>query len=711
MRALILLTNSFIISMIVLTNLSFGQVQGKVWARIEDSKVLPVSSNNQLTSSNIELNALIASLNITKFEQVVPSSKNTELLKVYEITCNCNEAALMEGISKLNTFVSQVVAGPNYAPLYTPDDYNVEFANDYALDLINAQGAWNTTHGDSAIAIAISDQNFNVAHEELVGKVVYYNTNNTTTSTHGTAVSILAAGNTDNQVGKSAIGFNSSLALYQMNFNEVLAASYAGYDIINISWTSGCFYNQIMQDIINEAYGNGSFIVAAAGNGSTCGGADQLVYPASLDHVFSVTSIGATDNHQKIIGDPLSTHQHNAAVDLSAPGYNVAISAAPGWYLTSSGTSFAAPQVSGTVALMLSVNPCLSNLDIENILKNSSQNIDTTNPNYVGKIGTGRLDAAAAVAMALQFSDPLELHAINNFTCSDLLSEIGINPTGGQTPYHIQWSNNFIGSTQDSITNGVFQVIVTDAHGCTRDTTFSIAVSLATQISASTQNISCNGMNNGSIDVTVLQGTPNYIYAWDNGSSTQDITDLSAGNYRLTFTDGNGCVTYKSYLISEPATLNLVSNVTNSNGNNSGSINLNVTGGTPLYTYLWNTGATTQQINQLNAGIYSVSITDQNGCVLTSNFDVIEDNLFNGIQENANSSFKVFPNPSNGGNTIHIENDGANEIRILDFQGKIIAQQEINSNNTTFVAPSSGVYFIQFFSNEVLKEAIKFVVL
>jgi hypothetical protein len=711
MKTLILLTNCFIFSIIVLTNLSFGQAQGKVWARIEENKVLPVSSNNQLTSSNIELNALIASLNITKFEQVVPSSKNTELLKVYEITCNCDETALMNGISKLNTIVSQVLAGPKYAPLYTPDDYNVQFTNDYALDLINAQGAWNTTHGDSAIAIAISDQNFNVTHEELVGKVVHYNTNNTTTSTHGTAVSILAAGNTDNQVGKSAIGFNSSLALYEMNFNEVLAASYAGYDIINISWTSGCFYNQIMQDIINEAYANGSFIIAAAGNGSTCGGADQLVYPASLDHVFSVTSIGATNNHQKIIGNPASTHQHNAMVDLSAPGYDVAISAAPGWYLTSSGTSFAAPQVSGTVALMLAVNPCISNLDIENILKNSSQNIDAINPDYAGKIGAGRLDAAAAVAMALQFSDTLQLHATNNFNCSDLFTEIGVNPNGGQSPYHIQWSNNFVGSSQDSITSGNFQVIVTDAHGCIRDTTFSIAVSLATQISAATQNISCNGLNDGSIDVTVLQGTPNYTYAWDNGSSTEDLINLSAGNYRLTFTDGNGCVTFKSYLITQPAPLDLISNVTNANGSNTGSIDLIVTGGTPLYSYLWNTGATTQQINQLNAGVYSVSIIDQNGCVLNSNFDIIEDNLFNGIQENGSASFKVFPNPSNTGNIIHIENDGANEIRILDFQGKIISQQEININNTTFVAPSSGVYFIQFFSNQVLKEAIKFVVL
>ena len=126
-------------------------------------------------------------------------------------------------------------------------------------------------------------------------------------------------------------------------------------------------------------------------------------------------------------------------------------------------------------------------------------------------------------------------------------------------------------------------------------------------------------------------------------------------------------------------------------------------------------GVSGNTFNPLTAGIglhqITASFTDQNGCVLNSNFDVIEDSIFNGIQENGSASFKVFPNPSNTGNIINIENDGANEIRILDFQGKIISQQEINSNNTTFVAPSSGVYFIQFFSNQVLKEAIKFVVL
>ena len=55
-----------------------------------------------------------------------------------------------------------------------------------------------------------------------------------------------------------------------MSYNEVLAASYAGLDIINLSWTSGCIYNQYAQDVVDEAYNNGSFILAAAGNGTTC---------------------------------------------------------------------------------------------------------------------------------------------------------------------------------------------------------------------------------------------------------------------------------------------------------------------------------------------------------------------------------------------------------------------------------------------------------
>ena len=210
---------------------------------------------------------------------------------------------------------------------------HLSVSSPWALDLIGAENAWNITTGDSNVVIAISDQNYFENHEELIGKFVHYDHTNTASQGHGTAVATLAAGATNNTLGKSAIGYNSTLALYRMNYNEVLDASYAGAKVVNLSWTSGCSFNQYLQDAMNEVYNNGTFIVASAGNGSTCGGAENLVYPSAYDKVFAVTSIGENDNHERTIGNPYSTHQHNASVDLSAPGYDVPITAAPGWYL------------------------------------------------------------------------------------------------------------------------------------------------------------------------------------------------------------------------------------------------------------------------------------------------------------------------------------------------------------------------------------------
>src|SRR5690606_30918152 len=218
-------------------------------------------------------------------------------------------------------------------PLYEPNDYSTIFEDDYALNLINAQAAWDVTHGDSSIIIAVSDQNFSVEHEELVGKIHHYDTTNTSPETHGTAVAITAAGNTDNTTGKSSIGFNSELALYRMSFNDILTATYSGSRVINVSWASGCYPSSYVQMIMDEAYTNGSVIVCAAGNGGTCGGPSNLVYPAACNNVISVTSIGPNDNHERFIGDSTSTHQHNSTVDIAVPGYDIGLSTAPGYYI------------------------------------------------------------------------------------------------------------------------------------------------------------------------------------------------------------------------------------------------------------------------------------------------------------------------------------------------------------------------------------------
>lgn len=394
------------LSLILLTGTSFAQTQsGKIWVTINDLNKASLSFNDrEISSGNESVQKLISDLDIISIQQAVPASKNEELLKLYEIECNCDENDLLQSAARISDVFSKPEIAPKYETLYQPNDFSATFSYDYGLNLINAQGAWDITKGDTNVLLAISDQNFYPNHEELQGKFTYYNTANTASRTHGTAVAILAAGKSDNSIGKSSIGFNCELGLYRMNYNDVLTATYSGAKVINISWTSGCYASSYVQTIIDEVYLNGTIIVASAGNGNaTCWGAGNLVYPAACNHVISVSSVGPHDNHQRTIGNPATTHQHNLMVDITAPGYDVPLSVAPGWYLTGNGTSFAAPIVTGTIGLILSVDPCLTFEQVEEILKTTAVNIDALNPQYVGLLGAGRLNAAAAVQLATTY--------------------------------------------------------------------------------------------------------------------------------------------------------------------------------------------------------------------------------------------------------------------------------------------------------------------
>ena len=373
----------------------------KVWVTIPNESDVPYLTTDSLLQSNDSVfNAYIHSLHIFSCEKALPSSRIDKLQHVYEISCHCSFIELKSNLANHVNAVSGVERAPEYDTLHIPNDYNLTTSvNNYALNLINAPSAWDLTKGDSNVVIAITDQGYNPLHSELVGKFVHCYTGSNFT-THGNAVSILAAGNTNNNNGLSSIGYNCKLGLYAMNYNEVLNAAYAGARVINLSWSSGCFYNSYEQLCVDEAYDAGAFLVMAAGNGNTCSTPSSYVYPAAYNHAFAVTSIGENNNHEQIPNDSTSTHQHNDKVDLSAPGYGVAVIPIDGWYINSSGTSYAAPIVSGTIGLMLSINPCLSRKDIDTILRISAFPIDSINPNYAGKLGAGRLDAYVAVQMA-----------------------------------------------------------------------------------------------------------------------------------------------------------------------------------------------------------------------------------------------------------------------------------------------------------------------
>ncbi len=681
---------------IALSFINLAQGGSKIWLTIANPTNIPyTNAAGDFVSNDPAFNNVISSLDITEVQRAIPNSRKAHLLNVYELTSySADVVDMYTDLTNNVSVVSQVEYAPVFETMDHADDYNTVFSEDYALDLISAQGAWDFSTGNSSIVLAISDQNYFVDHEEIQGKYVHYDTTNTSGKTHGTAVAIAAAGSTNNNLGKSAIGYNSSLALYKMNYSEVLAASYAGHRVINLSWTSGCSYNQYVQDIINEVYENGTFIVAAAGNGSTCGGPENLVYPAAFDNVFAVTSIGPQDNHERTIGNPSTTHQHNASVDLSAPGYDIGISAAPGWYLFGTGTSYATPLVTGTIGLMLDVNPCLTNAEISWVLKNSSTDIEALNPDYAGLLGAGRLNARDAVEMAMKI-EKIGLDVAASVTCEANSGAIDVNIVGGTAPFTTVWSNGATELSQSGLGAGHYTLTVTDAMGCQSDTMITIEEVTPTVFEGTVQHVSCHGMANGAVDVTILEGTPDFIFEWDNGMMTEDISGLTPGTYRLKITNGEGCSVWGSYTVEQSTALEVNLEVTQPAPDQEGEIDVTVTGGTAPYTYTWNNGETSEDLWNLAPGFYEVTVMDVNGCDVITSTTLEEMNVAGIDNIDSELQVSVYPNPTSDVAIVAWNNEAVNTIQILNANGQVVKSAMVDMQLSYKVEDlNAGMYFI-----------------
>ena len=646
--------------------------------------------------------------NLSQPVQALTASRNESLRKVYEIKANSDINELATVFKVFGNQIHSLVRGPEYNPLFVPSDMNFQAGiSDYALSIINAPQAWDLTHGDDSIIIAISDQNYDVAHPDLEGKYTYYDATNNTVTTHGTAVAITAAGKTNNNYGLASIGFNSGLALYRMNFNEILAASYAGADVINISWSSGCFYSQIEQDVINEVVQNGSFIVAAAGNGNTCGLPDAHVYPASYEHVFSVTSIGPSDNHEQWIGDPTSTHNHNDSVDLAAPGYDVAVSPAVNWYLNTSGTSFATAYVSGTVALMLAVNKCMSNLDIETILKSTSAPIDNLNPAYAGKLGAGRLDAYQAVLAALSTFNPI----VPTFTLSDgcaandAAAQLVVQ--GGQFPYVAAWSNNYVGFNDTALNTNTYFVQLIDAHGCRLDTSVYVFDVVPPVYQWNIVNPSCSDSQDGSIELMVSNATQTSIN-WSSGANSFQLFNLIGGNYLATLSYGPNCSINETVALTAPSPIQVLGNVSHELTASSGAVDITVSGGTAPYSFNWSNNQQSEDLTALTAGIYDVTIVDANGCQANTQFE-IEDQLSNagGGSPEAILEPILYPNPNQGQFTIKIPEEGWYLVSVFDLQGRVVYERDFSKSEWVNLPLPQANYLVKFIDLNLNKVFVK----
>ncbi|MFH1321902.1 MAG: PKD domain-containing protein [Bacteroidota bacterium] len=232
--------------------------------------------------------------------------------------------------------------------------------------------------------------------------------------------------------------------------------------------------------------------------------------------------------------------------------------------------------------------------------------------------GTAIVDEPLAIVLN-------EFHSDANCGQPDGIATVSV--AGGISPYTYLWSNGATTAFINSVTAGPYIATITDANGCSESITIIIAdLNGPSATITASDSVSCNGGNDGFATVSVLGGSLPYSYLWNDplGQTAPTAANLPGGTYTVAVTDSNGCIASTSVMIYEPAPIlfNPYSSSPTCFGDCDGTAGVTVAGGTTPYTYLWNdpSSQTTSTATGLCNGIYSVIITDANGCIKIGTF-------------------------------------------------------------------------------------------
>ena len=198
----------------------------------------------------------------------------------------------------------------------------------------------------------------------------------------------------------------------------------------------------------------------------------------------------------------------------------------------------------------------------------------------------------------------------------------------GVGPFTFEWNgNNQTFYTEDlaDISSGTYDVTVSAGNGCTVASSAIVAyVPCAPTVSLTAFDATC-GLNNGSIDIAIAGGATPYAFAWSNGATDQDLTNLEPGLYIVTITDGNATVSVFDATINAVTAPEVSISITEATcGNTNGAAQANVLNGTSPYNFSWSTGSVASSVNGLGTGAVSVTVTDDIGCTASATSDVAD---------------------------------------------------------------------------------------
>jgi len=508
-----------------------------------------------------------------------PSVEYVERVPIMYIPEKFNRPTIAAAKKSNTKKSSSTVNDPYYGntlPISLQSGNSLVFGTKWFLDLIRAPQAWNlfTPQNNNPIKVAIVDGAVYKDHEDL-NIVQSYDAESKTNNSnppnsgdayewsHGTHCAGLVSAVTNNSVGIPSIGQNLQLIGVKTGqdsdgslayFMEGLLYAIEKTDAKIISLSVGSYgYSLTEQNIINEAYAKDIIVLAAASNDDI----SNKSYPAAYEHVMAVGSVSSNDKKSNFsnygdwvdimspggnTADSMYMLLSTTFVDASDDGPGIAANSSPvgsnnvnGKYHMMAGTSMATPVAAGLVGLMRAADTTLNADQIEAILKRTCDNIDDKNMNYIGLLGSGRINAEKAIQTILNNNELIAVLAYSSLEIAPgdqvYFSDKSIgNPTSWQWTF--TGPESLTSSEQNPLISfnlvGDYTVQLVVSNGITSDTTLlSQKVKVGTSTSIEIEATAFDSTSRGITNISVADKNIVWALAYDGLDSTNYIQDFT----------------------------------------------------------------------------------------------------------------------------------------------------------------------------------------
>jgi PKD repeat protein len=410
----------------------YPAVPGRLVVKFRSGVQVERSQDGSLRTGRAALDSLLKATKVRKAQPLVALSKSIRSLpkqtdfgleRIYrlELARSVDLTALLEALAESPEveyvepdYLARAAAIPN-DPLFTQQ---------WGLTKISAPVAWDVVTGTQTVVIALVDSGFDLDHPDLAGRLwvnpgeipgnsldddnngyvddvngwnfVHGSNNLSDGNGHGTQVAGVVAATANNGAGIAGLCWNCRIMPVRVmadsgisNYSDIAAgviyAANKGAKVINLS-LGGYAYSNALRDAVNYAVSRGAVVVGGAGNDNVA----TPFYPAAYENVIAVAATDTDDRKGNF-------SNYGEWVDLSAPGSDIMTTFLGGDWGTVNGTSLSAPFVSGLAALIFSRWQDWTPAMVRNQLEQTADTIDALNQAYSGKLGAGRINAAAAL--------------------------------------------------------------------------------------------------------------------------------------------------------------------------------------------------------------------------------------------------------------------------------------------------------------------------